>query len=72
MAAIFGVGQMGHGNQFELAVVDAKDIVSFKIQAIHIALYLLILCGVAKAEVAIVWLQPHQVTCNPRSVIDPK
>ena len=60
---------MRHGNQFELAVVDAEDFVAFEIQAVHIALNLLVVGGVAKAQIAVLRLQRQQMLRNALTVV---
>jgi len=52
---------MGHREQFELAVVDAEDVVAIEVQALHVAANLLIIGGIAETQVAVVLVQRDQV-----------
>jgi hypothetical protein len=60
-----------HGDQFELAVVDAEDVVAVEIQAVDVAADLLVGRGVAEAQVAVVRVQRQQVRRDPATVAGP-
>ena len=49
-----GKGQMRHSDQFQAPVVNAVHIVAFEIQTVHIPRHLLVVCHVAKTQVAVI------------------
>ena len=51
--AVFGVGQMRHGDQAQAPVKDAKNLVFDKVEPLNIGLNLGVLSGVSKAQIAI-------------------
>ncbi|MCY1378044.1 hypothetical protein D9M69_656480 [compost metagenome] len=52
---------MGHGDQVQFAVEDAKQFVALEIQLMHVAQDLLVVRGVAETQVAVVRLQRQQM-----------
>jgi hypothetical protein len=46
--------QVRHGHELQLAVVDAKDLVALKVQAVGVAADLLVVGGIAEAQVPVV------------------
>ena len=57
-------GQMGHRDQVEPAVVDAEQLVAFEVEAVDIALDLLVGGCVAETQVAVVRLESEQMLRN--------
>lgn len=58
-SAGFGVGiahqgEVGHGNDGEVAVEDAVDFVAFKVQAVAVAMDVFVAGGIPKAQVSVV------------------
>ena len=52
---------MRHGDQFELAVVDAKDVIAVKVEPADIAADVLVSGRVTEAQVTVLRLQVQQV-----------
>ena len=58
---VLGERQVGHGNQLQAAVVDAEDFVAAEVELLCIAADLLVIGGIAKAQVAVSGLQLEQM-----------
>ena len=52
---------MGHGNQVQTPVVDSKQAVSNKVQAVHIPFYLFIRCRVSEPQITVFLIQRIEV-----------
>ena len=63
-----GKGDVRHRNQFEVAVVNAKNFVALKVQLFNIAVDLVFVGVVAKAQVAVRVVQRQQVRGNALAV----
>jgi len=63
--------QVRHRNQLEPAVVNAKNFIALEIQACNVALDLLIGCGVTETQVAVVFVERHQMSGNAIAVAGP-
>ena len=68
MLSQIGIGQVGHGDQLQAAVEDAKDVVALKVQAVGIAHHLLVIGGIAKAQVAVTFIELEQVGADACAV----
>ena len=58
---VLGERQVGHGDQLQAAVVDAEDFVAAEVELLCIAADLLVIGGIAKAQVAVSGLQFEQM-----------
>ena len=47
VAQLVGVGNMGHGHQFQAAVEDAKNLVALEVKLLRIAAHLVVIGGIA-------------------------
>lgn len=63
--------QMRHGNQFEISVVNAENLITLEIKAVNIPFYLLIRSGIAKPEIAIRRVQCEQMLDDALTLAGP-
>ena len=65
---VLGKRQVGHGHQLQAPVIDAKNFIALKVQLGHVAANLVVVGGIAKAQVAVGGGQCQQVGGNAIAV----
>ena len=69
VARLVGVGDMGHGHQFQAAVEDAEDFVALEVKLLRIAAHLVVVGRVAETQVAVGRLKRQQVVLDALAML---
>jgi hypothetical protein len=64
-----GKGEVSHSNQQQTAVIDARDLVTLKVERRYILLNVLVFRATTEAQIAITRVQGQEMAGNPISMV---